>query len=327
LVPVIQRLGVPARIMRPRAQKTPLQCQKRLQHGSFIVYNTAAFSSVTSASLSHPDWVGAFSRLLLNLFIALSLIFLGALFLYWLFFLTEGAYLGERVVIWLYDLYAKRYDAIKNWDIEDEVVYLAQPFVLQVEAKREPPLILDVATGSGRLPLAVQLGGLLPEARWVLLDASLKMLQQARARLQPGAHLHFVQHSAQQLPFEDAFFDVVTCLEALEFFPNPEAALVELVRVLRPGGLLFITNRIGLQSRFLPGRTWSHSQVFQLLKALSMKNISIRPFLVDYEWVTAIKEGSFASPGRAALPGIASQLRAMDVFSSPDKAGYNSNDG
>jgi len=82
----------------------------------------------------------------------------------------------------------------------------------------------------------------------------------------------------------------VTCLEALEFMPDPEAALDELIRVLRPGGLLFITNRTGPGARWMPGRIWSRNQVFQLLKARGMTQISIRPFLVDYEWVTAVKK-------------------------------------
>ena len=258
---------------------------------------------------------------LLKALLFISLIFLCGLLLYWLFFLTEGAYLGERVVVWLYDLYAGRYDAIKEWDIQDEIEYLAEPFALQVEEKRVPPLILDVATGSGRLPLAVQLSGLLPQARWVLLDASGKMLEQAHQRLAPTERLHFIRHSAQQLPFEDNYFDVVACMEALEFLPDPQGALTELVRVLRPGGLLFVTNRTGTQARFMPGRTWSHAQVFQQLKALAMKNISIRPFLVDYEWVTAIKKGSFVPPGRAEMPEIAARLRAMDFFSSRTQSG------
>ena len=252
------------------------------------------------------------------LFVVLGL---AALVIYWLFFLTEGAYLGERVVVWLYDLYARRYDAIKEWDIQDEVEYLAEPFVREVGDFRRPPLILDVAAGSGRLTLAVQLSELLPDARWVLLDASRKMLDQARKRLQPTDRLHFILHSAQHLPFEDEVFDVVTCMEALEFLPDPAAALAELVRVLRPGGLLFITNRTGSHSRLMPVRVWSHSQVFQLLKALALRNISIRPFLVDYEWVTAVKKGRFVPPGRADAPDITRALIAMEQFSSPDQSG------
>ncbi len=253
--------------------------------------------------------------------ILLPIVVLIALVIYWLLFLTEGAYLGERVVVWLYDLYARRYDAIKEWDLQDEIEYLAEPFAAEVGQRLSPPLILDVAAGSGRLTLAVRSGGLLPAARWVLLDASRNMLAQARNRLGVDERLHYVRHSAQSLPFEDALFDVVACMEALEFLPDPEGALDELVRVLRPGGLLFITNRTGAGARFMPGRVWSHSQVFQLLKAREMRNISIRPFLVDYEWVTAVKKGRHRPPGRANSPDVARRFTAMDFFSPPEHSG------
>lgn len=43
---------------------------------------------------------------------------------------------------------------------------------------------------------------------------------------------------AQQLPFEDNCFDVVTVLHVMEHLPWPEAAFTEMLRVTRPGGLL-----------------------------------------------------------------------------------------
>ncbi len=240
--------------------------------------------------------------------VLLAALALAALVIYWLFFLTEGAYLGERVVVWLYDAYARRYDAIKDWDIQDEIEYLAEPFVAAVGERRRPPLILDIATGTGRLPLAVQMSGQLPDARWVLLDASRKMLARARNRLGDADRLHFVRHTAQSLPFDDDLFDVVACLEALEFMPDPVSALEEAIRVLRPGGLLFITNRTGPGARFMPGRIWTRNQVFQLLKARGMTAISIRPFLVDYQWVMAVKKGQFLPPGRADDPHVTAFL-------------------
>jgi len=168
-----------------------------------------------------------------------------------------------------------------------------------------------VAAGTGRLCRAVKAADLLPDARWVLLDASGKMLMQAASHLGQEPRLHYIQHDAQELSFEDATFDVVTCFEALEFMPKPEAVLAELVRVLRPGGLLVTTNRIGPTARLMPGHTWTHSTVFKLLREMGQRHISIRPFLIDYEWVSSTKAGQFRSPGRADDPTMISYLESL----------------
>ncbi|HTD58791.1 MAG TPA: methyltransferase domain-containing protein [Solirubrobacteraceae bacterium] len=51
---------------------------------------------------------------------------------------------------------------------------------------------------------------------------------------------------ARALPFEDRAFEVVVCTEVIEHVPDPTSAVVELARVLRPGGTLVLTtpNRI-----------------------------------------------------------------------------------
>ncbi len=58
-----------------------------------------------------------------------------------------------------------------------------------------------------------------------------------------GEHLHkpFVQASAMQLPFATSTFDAAWSINALEHMPEPEAALAEMRRVLKPGGLLLLS--------------------------------------------------------------------------------------
>jgi SAM-dependent methyltransferase len=46
--------------------------------------------------------------------------------------------------------------------------------------------------------------------------------------------------SSDLLPFPDASFDLVTCIEAFQYVPHPEVAVEELGRVLRPGGLALL---------------------------------------------------------------------------------------
>ena len=77
---------------------------------------------------------------------------LAAFLFWWLIIETEGVYLGRRVVVGLYDLYAHRYDRIKQFDEHADLTLIAQP-ILSYVAPQDDPLVLDVGTGAGRLPL------------------------------------------------------------------------------------------------------------------------------------------------------------------------------
>lgn len=90
---------------------------------------------------------------------------------------------------------------------------------------------LDVACGSGRLT-----GELLRQATSGLvlgLDFSPQMLRVA-ARDEPGPT--YVRGDGLTLPFPDCVFDAVTVAFGLRNFAYPERGLVEMRRVLRPGG-------------------------------------------------------------------------------------------
>lgn len=63
--------------------------------------------------------------------------------------------------------------------------------------------------------------------------------------------------NAEHIPFPDATFDVIVSQWVVEHFTNPEAAFVEMARVLKPGGaLIFMTtnahNYVPLLSRLIP---------------------------------------------------------------------------
>ena len=115
------------------------------------------------------------------LLIGLALLAAGLL-LYWLLVSTEGVLLGRRVVVWLYDVTAHRYDRIKQYDPADEQLLVVRPVADALGACRQPRL-LDVATGTGRVPLAV--AGALDEATIVGLDDAERMLAVAAGKLAP----------------------------------------------------------------------------------------------------------------------------------------------
>jgi ubiquinone/menaquinone biosynthesis C-methylase UbiE len=215
---------------------------------------------------------------------------------YWLLVLTEGAYLGSGVVTALYDRVARRYDTIKQFDDEDEAYFLGRPvarFLANLPDTCEgPPWLLDVASGTGRLPLTVlraSKGG----CRVVAMDRSSAMLAEARRKLdgQGWVDIVYLAHDAARLPFADGRFSVVSCLEALEFMPQPASVLAELLRVARSGGLVVLTNRIGREARLLPGRTFTRDALSAMLRSLGAAGVEIMPWQMDYDLVFAVKQG------------------------------------
>jgi ubiquinone/menaquinone biosynthesis C-methylase UbiE len=226
--------------------------------------------------------------------ILLSTLVTGGLFLaWWLLIASEGVYLGRRVVIWLYDLYAHRYDGVKAYIREYEQRFLAEPLMKSL-APNTSPLILDVATGTGRLPLAMaQHRGF--QGHVVGIDLSRKMLDHAPQNLYPYTErATFIWAPAEALPYADDTFDVVTCLEALEFMRRPEAVLNEMIRVLRPGGILLTTQRIN--TRWMPGKTWSQDDVLKRLQQSGLEDVRIQIWQVDYRKVWGRKAGKLAQP-------------------------------
>ncbi len=211
-------------------------------------------------------------------------VFLAGLLLYYLLIVTEGVFLGRRVVVWLYDLTAVRYDNLKAVDPHFESFFLARP--LQHHLKQFPnPLILDVATGTGRLPVAL-LEEPLFHGRIIGLDAADKMLAVAAEKLRPYRHrATLVQQTADRLPFPTNCFDAVTCLEALEFFPDDKTAVREMVRVLKPGGVLLVTRRKGVWGKAFLRRYRSVVQFEKFLATIGLEAVYTVPWQHEYDQV------------------------------------------
>ena len=222
------------------------------------------------------------------IWLALVAVGLGGFLLWWLIYETEGVYLGRRVVIWLYDRFAPRYDTVKEFSPEYDHVLLAKP-LMGLLAPHQSPMVLDVATGTGRLPEAL-LNHVLFQGRIIGLDLSRRMMDHAQAKFAAdGDRVTWVYGPAEGLPFHDDSFDAVTCLEALEFFSDPDSALDEMARVLRPGSVLLTTNRIG--TPWMPGRTHDEASLVARLEHRGFFDVVIEPWQVDYQRVWARLHG------------------------------------
>jgi len=112
-------------------------------------------------------------------------------------------------------------------------------------AERIGGRVLEVGVGTG-----LSLPAYRRAAAIVGIDISAPMLEKARTRVARLA-LRNVERlavmDAEHLDFADASFDVVVAQYVVTAVPNPEAALDEFARVLRPGGEIVITTRIGAE--------------------------------------------------------------------------------
>ena len=233
---------------------------------------------------------------MLALAISMSVVVIGVL-IYWLLIITEGTYFGPRFVAYLYDLSAKRYDGIKAVRFVDEAYFIGIPLARALSHTRSP-LILDVATGSGRVPQALV-------RQWdvtghvVGIDRSHRMLLEARQALSDAARVSLCRQEASALAFADSIFDCVTCLEALEFIRDPETVLGEMLRVLRPNGVLLLSNRIGGEAPFFPGRISGRGQLERLLVQLGLDRVEMQRWQVHYDLVWAKKPPENAHDARS----------------------------
>lgn len=224
----------------------------------------------------------------MSVLLILLLAALVALFLYWQLVWAEGTYLGKRPVAWLYNLVAHRYNDIKQYADEDDARFLGEPLTLSLQGIADP-LVLDVATGTSRLPLALCQQPLF-HGHIIALDNARRMLRTATEYVgEYHDRVTWVWHDAVPLPFDDATFDLVTCLEALEFMPGTPAALRECLRVLKPGGLLLVTNRVGSGRWLLFGKTYNKDGFTALLKSLGQIEITTQVWQYDYDLVWSIK--------------------------------------
>ncbi len=155
---------------------------------------------------------------------------------------------------------------------------------------------LDVATGAGHTALML--------ARHVkqvtAVDITPQMLATA-ARLAAERGLQNITTQladAEQLPFADESFDLVTCRIAFHHFGRQQQALNEMARVLKVGGILGFTDTFGIDDPELnkiynryeqlrdPSHVWSHSmlELVGMVQATGLKVECVQQFGKEFEF-------------------------------------------
>src|SRR5882762_1745329 len=98
----------------------------------------------------------------------------------------------------------------------------------------------DLGCGTGQLSAAIA-----PfVSRVIAVDGSPAMLQAAKKRLQRVDNIELRRGELESLPIDDARLDAATLMLVLHHVPEPERALAEVARVLKPGGRLVIVDML-----------------------------------------------------------------------------------
>lgn len=103
--------------------------------------------------------------------------------------------------------------------------------------------VIDIACSRGWLTRRV--AEAVREGRVVGVDRSGKKIRRAIRRCAGLRNVEFYVGELEVLPWEGDSFDCVTCLDSFYDYPNPGAALTEMLRILKPGGKLFLGVRRG----------------------------------------------------------------------------------
>jgi len=132
-------------------------------------------------------------------------------------------------------------EAGKGEEMEQHHISITQQ-TLALMGLKPGQRVLDLGCGAGwasRL-LARMVAGGEREGQVIGLDVSDEMIRRARAKSTEHENLMFIVGSAQQIPWEENFFDKVLSVESFYYYGDQERTLSELFRVMAPKGGLFI---------------------------------------------------------------------------------------
>jgi arsenite methyltransferase len=147
----------------------------------------------------------------------------------------------------------KRLGYLREWiravpkDVVDRFVGVGNPFSIRPVGKGERVLDIGCGCGLDSFVAALQTG---PEGLVFGIDLTAEMLDWARKAQAETAmeNLCFQEGSAEELPFENASFDLVISNGVLNLVPDKESAFREIARVLRPEGSFVAADLVVVES-------------------------------------------------------------------------------
>jgi ubiquinone/menaquinone biosynthesis C-methylase UbiE len=174
--------------------------------------------------------------------------------------------------------------AAGQWDRLRDELFGERFHLAALPAFADPGWIVgDLGCGTGQMSAA-----LAPfVARVIAVDASAAMLQAAKKRLQGLGNVDLRRGELEALPIDDARLDAATLALVLHHLPDPERALVDVARVLKPSGRLLILDMLPHDResyRQQMGHVWlgfSDDHIRRTLRESGFDDIRIVPLSPD----------------------------------------------
>jgi SAM-dependent methyltransferase len=162
----------------------------------------------------------------------------------------------------------------------------------------EGDCVLDVGSGTGELTLAMAEVG--PAVDVTGIDPSSAYVRAAQRRVH-GDRVRFLVGDAQALQFPDATFDRTLSMLALNFIPDRQAALREMIRVTRRGGIV-------------AAAVWDYGGRMEMLRAFWDEAVALDPAIAarDERHMALCRPGELAELWRAAGLGAIDE-RPLDI--------------
>ncbi len=131
--------------------------------------------------------------------------------------------------------------------------------------------VLDIGCGTGIMAHFFVGKG----CQYIGTDASSKMIEQARVRhlSKKNNKIRFIISDVEELNFKDNCFDIILAAGLIEYFDNCSKALLEMIRILKPEGILIITLPRKCLNTFMSKRMHFITPLYHYYLTMTRRNV------------------------------------------------------
>ncbi|MDF4204904.1 bifunctional demethylmenaquinone methyltransferase/2-methoxy-6-polyprenyl-1,4-benzoquinol methylase UbiE [Maribacter sp. SA7] len=215
----------------------------------------------------------------------------------------------------MFDTISKNYDGL-NRVISFGIDIKWRKKVVEILKKEKPQSILDIATGTGDLAIALVKTG---AKKIVGLDISPGMLAVGKEKVtdkQLDSTIEMVVGDSEKLIFEDNSFDAVTVSFGVRNFETLNTGMAEILRVLKPNGtLVVLETSVPTKTPYKQGYSFYTKNILPLIGKLFSKDDSAYGYL---------SESASVFPHGENFNNILREIGFIDVTNKPQTFGVAS---